>query len=282
MAKSKPLETIIGEVKMKSGIVKLPNGELYFDKMGEGKPLILIHAGFSDRRDWSYQIETLAEKCEVIAYDQRGFGNSSIIDKAYSPTDDLKAILDYFGIQKAILVGHSLGGTIAIDFALQYPGHVEALILIASGVNGYTWSSKYTEMMQSIWEIPQPDKMAERFLSANFYKLAMQNQEIKSEIEMITKENFHKVLTWKTFDMKDVHWYFPEAVTQLNNISIPTLVMYGDKDSEDIKKIAHLLHENINNSKLTVVKDADHLINFEKADELSDLILAFLFFLKYN
>ncbi len=127
--------------------VAVPSGELYVEKIGKGKPLILIHTGFSDRRDWTNQMKAFGEKYLTIAYDQRGSGNSSIVTTAFSPADDLKAVIEHFNLEKAVLIGHSIGGTIAIDFALQYPDKVSGLALVASGVNGYQWSKNYLDWM---------------------------------------------------------------------------------------------------------------------------------------
>jgi len=263
--------------KIYSDKVVVPNGELYFEKTGKwSSPLILVHAGFSDRRDWVHQINDFARKYCTIAYDQRGFGNSSIIEAAFSPADDLKAIMDHLKIEKAILVGHSLGGTIALDFALQYPDNVSALVLIASGLNGYSWSKEFLELMNSIWSVPQPEIMTKQFLSAPFYAIGMREPSIKSDVEIMTKENFHKALSWKTFDVRDVHWYFPEPANKLKNIKIPTFVVHGDQDADDIKNIAHILSDNIPHIKTVTIKNADHLLNFEKPTELNNLVLDFL------
>lgn len=262
--------------KTDSGKVIVPNGELYFDKLGKGKPLILVHAGFSDRRDWMHQISDFGKEYNTIAYDQRGSGNSSVIKTGFSPADDLKAIMDYLKIEKTSLVGHSIGGTIALDFALQHPEKVSALILVASGLNGYSWSKEYMELMNAIWSVPQPEEMTKQFLSAPFYAVSMSEPTIKSDIETITKENFQKVLKWETFDIRDVHWYFPDSISKLKELKVPTLVIYGDKDSEDIKQIAQLFNKSIRNVKITQIKNTDHLLNFEKPNELNKLVLDFL------
>jgi pimeloyl-ACP methyl ester carboxylesterase len=262
--------------KTDSGKVIVQNGELYYEKLGEGKPLILVHAGFSDHRDWTHQINDFGKEYNTIAYDQRGSGNSSVIKTGFSPADDLKAIMDYLKIEKTFLIGHSIGGTIALDFALQYPKKVSALVLLASGLNGYLWSKEYMELMNAIWCVPQPEAMTKQFLSAPFYAVSMSEPSIKFDIETITKENFQKILTWETFDVREVHWYFPESISKLKELKIPTLVVYGDKDAEDIKQIAQLLSKNIRNTKTTQIKNTDHLLNFEKPNELNKLVLDFL------
>ena len=262
--------------KIDSGKVIVPDGELYFEKQGEGKPLILIHAGFSDRRDWTHQISDFGKQYNTIVYDQRGSGYSTVIKAGFSPADDLKAIMDHLHIEKTTLVGHSIGGTIALDFALQYPNKISALILVASGLNGYSWSKEYIEFMNALWSVPQPDDMTKQFLSAPFYAVGMSEPAIQLDIETITKENFQKVLTWESFDIRDVHWHFPESISKLKEINVPTLVIYGDQDSEDIKQIARLLSQNSQNVKTAQIKNTDHLLNYEKPHEFNRLVLDFL------
>jgi len=80
---------------IKHGKVQISDGELYFQSTGAGEPLILIHAGFSDHRDWQNQIKAFGEKFNVITYDQRGSGNSSVLASAFMPAGDLKVLMDY-------------------------------------------------------------------------------------------------------------------------------------------------------------------------------------------
>lgn len=258
-------------------IVPVHDGELYVERVGCGtQPLILIHAGFSDRRDWTHQFNEFGKKYLTVAYDQRGAGNSSTIATAFSPANDLKALTENLKSEKSILIGHSLGGAIALDFALQYPEKVSALVLIASGLNGYAWSNKYSELMGKIWKTLEPEAMTNSFLAADFFEIAMSLPNIKTEICKMTSANFAKVLTWKTFNSEDVLWYFPDPLTQLKNLDMPVLVVYGDKDSDDIKQIADIFNKNIKNVKTYVIKNADHLLNYEKPDELNNLVLDFL------
>jgi pimeloyl-ACP methyl ester carboxylesterase/ribosomal protein S18 acetylase RimI-like enzyme len=256
-----------------SGHVTVPDGELYFESTGVGEPLIFLHAGFSDRRDWKHQVKDLEKEFNTIVYDQRGAGNSSVPTASFSPGDDLRAIMDHLKIAKATVIGHSLGGTIALDFALQYPEKVSSLILVAPGLNGHVWSNEYSEWFKTIWSLSKPTDMLQQTMSAPFYVLAVTNPNIKSEIEEIIKENIEKMLTWKSLD---IQWFFPEPISKLKELEIPTLVIYGDKDSQDIKQIVDALIENLPNVKATKIQNADHLLNFEKPNELNALIFKFL------
>ncbi len=257
----------------KNGKVPLLNGEISFNQTGEGAALVCIHAGFSDHRDWKYQVEAFSKKYLTIVYDQRGAGNSSVPITAFWPADDLKALMDDLKIEKTILIGHSVGGTVAVDFALQYPDRVSALVLVASGLSGHPWSQEYKEWEQSIFSTPQPDAMTNQTLSTPFYATSMAKSELKAEIKTITRENMQKILTWQSFDIR---LFFPNQISELKNIKIPTLIVYGDKDSQDIKKIAHTINDQVKSATLIEMKNTDHLLNFENPEELNSIILDFL------
>lgn len=262
-----------GNQKIINNNITVSNGELYFESIGKGKPLIFIHAGFSDHRDWKYQIEDFGKEFNTIVYDQRGAGNSSVPISSFSPADDLRAVMDHLKIEKTAVIGHSLGATIALDFALQYPERVSSLILIAPGLNGHMWSPEYSEWFQTIWSLSQPKEMTKQALSAPFYALAMADPDIKSEIEMITKENLEKILTWKSLNLQ---WFFPEPISKLKELKTQTLIIYGDKDSQDINKIVRVLIDNLPNVEVAQIQNAGHLLNFEQPNELNQLILKFL------
>ncbi|HEX7463864.1 MAG TPA: alpha/beta fold hydrolase, partial [Actinomycetota bacterium] len=123
---------------MTHGYVYVGGGRLYHEIAGDGPPVALIHPGLWDRRTWDDQFEPFAERHRVIRYDLRGYGLSSRPEpgSAYSHVVDLAAILDAVGIDRAALVGCSMGGRIALDFALTHPDRVLALVLVAADVSG--------------------------------------------------------------------------------------------------------------------------------------------------
>ena len=109
--------------------------------IGEGDVLVLLHSGYTDLRLWDDQFELFGRYFKVIRYDIRGFGRSDKPSEPFSHFEDLKELLNYLGIDKAHLVGVSMGGSIAIDFTLQYPDLVEYLVLSGSSLNGYLYAN---------------------------------------------------------------------------------------------------------------------------------------------
>lgn len=121
-----------------SGYAEVNGTKLYYEITGAGQPLVLIHGNFGDRRHWDLQFIELSKKYKVLRYDCRGYGKSALpkADEAYKDCEDLKALMEFFGIKKAHLCGLSQGGDIAIDFALAYPEMAISLIPIGPQVMG--------------------------------------------------------------------------------------------------------------------------------------------------
>ncbi len=120
-----------------TGFAEVNGVKLYYEVAGEGHPLVLIHGGLVDRRLWDDQFDVFAQHYRVIRYDIRGFGNSDVPAGPYSNYEDLYGLLKFLGVEKAYVMGLSMGGGIAIDFTLAHPEMVAALIPVAAGVSGF-------------------------------------------------------------------------------------------------------------------------------------------------
>ena len=110
---------------LQTGKVHLDGADLYYEMAGEGPSLVLAHAGFLDRRMWDDQFPVLAQHYRVVRYDRRGFGNSTLTPGPFSHRRDLYQLLEFLGIERAHLLGCSIGGAAIIDFAQQmaWPPH---------------------------------------------------------------------------------------------------------------------------------------------------------------
>ena len=124
-----------------TGFVDINGGKLYYEAAGEGQPLVLIHGGLVNSGLWDDQFEVFAQHQRVVRYDVRGFGKSSPPTQPYSNHADLKTLLDFLSIDKAAVLGLSMGGAIAIDFTLTYPERVAGLIPVAAGLSGYQFDA---------------------------------------------------------------------------------------------------------------------------------------------
>src|SRR2546421_4086278 len=130
MSNTKPVQT---------GFAEINGTTLYYEVAGAGHPFVLVHGHLLDRRSWDEQFAVFAQRYRVVRYDQRGFGDSGLITpgEPYSDRQDLYALMQFLGIERAYLMGVSGGGALAIDFTLEHPEMVDALIPVAAGVSGY-------------------------------------------------------------------------------------------------------------------------------------------------
>lgn len=120
--------------------VSVPGGTVYVEECGAGPAVVLIHGGNLDRRLWDEQFPLFARRHRVVRYDVRGFGRSTGQGARWAAHTDLASILDALHVERADLVGLSLGGRIAIDFALEYPTRVRSLVLSGPGLSGFPWA----------------------------------------------------------------------------------------------------------------------------------------------
>ena len=137
-----------GSNLVQTGTAEINGTTIYYEVAGTGHPFILIHGHLLDRRSWDDQFGVFAQAYRVIRYDQRGFGDSGLIVKGepYSDRQDLYDLMKFLDIESAYLMGVSGGGSLAIDFTLEHPEMVDALIPVTAGVSGFRPSE---EMMST-------------------------------------------------------------------------------------------------------------------------------------
>ena len=121
----------------KAHYAAVDDGTLAWDQAGSGPPVVLLHAGIADRRMWSEVVAGLRNEFRLVSVDLRGYGESSTPLAPFSHEGDLLRFFDGIGLDSAALVGCSLGGSLALEFALDYPHRVSALALVSSGVRGH-------------------------------------------------------------------------------------------------------------------------------------------------
>lgn len=88
------------------------------------------------------------------------------------------------------------------------------------------WSQEYLEWIGGVWNSKTLEEMAKQFLSANFYSVSMSDENLKNDIQVITKENLKKFLTWETFEVPNVRWFHPDANIKLNQLRVPVPFSY--------------------------------------------------------
>lgn len=137
-------------IRSTTGYLDRAGTRIAYEVIGTGYPIVLIHAGIADARMWDDQIDAFAEYYRVIRYDLRGFGRSDPASGTFSHRDDLVALLDLLNIERAHLVGLSRGGRLAVDFALEHPERVSALVSCATWPSGQEPSPELAQTFSAV------------------------------------------------------------------------------------------------------------------------------------
>src|SRR4028119_1942699 len=204
--------------------------DLDYEVQGKGEAVVLIHSGGADLRDWELITPQLAQTYQVITLDGRGAGQSPPLLEPADSVEDLRQLLDHLNVDRAILVGHSIGGQIATDFALTYPDRVTRLILVAPGLSGFEFSPDVQQWYAQVNAVaPDSEKMVEVMLNHPVYSVVMSSPQRDRIIEMTT-HNTKRSFEWKTFEMR---WAQPPTIDRLSELQTKTLFIIGKKDMPD-------------------------------------------------
>ncbi len=266
-------------VQADTGRVVVPGGLIYWEAAGDGAPVVLIHGGNLDRRMWDAQFAALQRDYRVIRYDARGFGRSSAADTAFRAPDDLAALLQALGIDKAAIVGLSMGGGIAIDFALAYPQMVDRVLLAAPSVTGGTWAAD----TDTAWLVDGRAAFARgdsvglsvAWLQSDYIRSALRPPETAAWLRAMLIDNAPHLMQ-RARDQDIEREVSPPAANRLEQLRAPMLLVVGDADTPFILDIARAIETRAPNVRRVSLPGVGHMVNVEAEAEFNRELLAFL------
>jgi 3-oxoadipate enol-lactonase len=265
--------------KMK-GLAAVNGTYLYYEIVGLGYPLTLIHGGLVDRRLWDDQFEVFAQQryC-TIRYDMRGFGNSAVATEPFSHLDDLYGLLRFLGVKKTYLMGLSMGGGLAIDFTLEHPEMVNALIPVASGLSGYQSPEDHEQIWHEIEELITKGELEQVVELENRIWTDGPNR-MPEQVNPIVRRRVHEMNlhnhTLQTSETPSPRASQTNAINRLSEIHVPTLVIAGAEDQPDILRIADLLTTGIAGARKVIIPNTAHHLNMEQPEQFNRAVLEFL------
>jgi pimeloyl-ACP methyl ester carboxylesterase len=273
------------EPAVKSGVAVVDGTELYYEELGNGHPVVLIHGGGLDRRMWDTQMEPFAEHYRVVRYDVRKHGRSRGTSSEYTDHGELRGLLEHLGVEKAVIVGLSMGGRIATDFVLKYPEMTSALVLAGPGIGGYTFESEeissFTSTLNEAFEQQDLDQAAEvdlRWWTDGPHRTP-------DQVDSTVRQQVRSMLL-STYgldgDSGQAYILSPTAIGRLSEIKVPTLVIVGDLDLPEIKDLVDILVRDIQDARKVTVSGVAHMVNMEKPEEFNQAVLDFLTRLKLD
>lgn len=244
------------------GLLAVAGGQLYYEDIGSGEPIIFIHGFTLDHRMWRPQVVALNESYRTVTYDIRGFGQSSIPVGPYTHYDDLLALLNHLKIAKAHLVGLSMGGGIASAFTILHPDRVASLALIDSDLHGYRSTVDWSVHADEVGV----DRAKANWLAHDVFAQTRMNEPVTQELTKIVS------------NYSGWHWLHRDPGSRidtrkrLHGISCPTLVIVGEKDLSYFHDIAKFICEHIPQARLEIVPGVGHMSNMEAPEICNELI----------
>lgn len=244
--------------------------QLVGQSSGEGDGLVFLHAGVADRRSWAESQSEMSATHHAVSYDRRGFGETNYEEGSFSHLDDLRAVLDHQKIKTVTLVGNSMGGGLALDFALASPERCRGLVLIGTAVSG----------------APPPKDMTEPLLSLD---AALDAADEAGDLEAVNRLEAHLWLDGPTGpegrvtgEVRDLFLAMnggalaapspgderprPPAFDRLGDIAIPTLVLVGSLDLPFIIERSALIADLLPQGEFLEMAGVAHLPAMERPD----------------
>lgn len=260
--------------------IGIGGSQIYYEVRGQGPSILFLHDGLLDSTCWDAQFDALSQNYHVIRYDRQAYGRSGIPSVPFSILETAKTLLKHLEIEQAILIGSSIGGTIALHFALAYPAMVQKLIIVGSPVSGMAWSPEFQQRMDDVFmpmhEEGNLEEKAER-VADDPYLIAPGNTVAREQLRQKLRAN-PRCLIGHGQLMKKNLIQFGEfvALERLHEIQVPTMIIVGDSDAPDLHTHTAAMQAGIPNAQRVIIPQAGHYPYIEQPGEFNRLVLQFL------
>jgi 3-oxoadipate enol-lactonase len=247
------------------------------DHAGAGPLVVFLHGIGGNRTNWHDQLPEFARDFHAVAWDARGYGDSDDYDGALDFGDfavDLARVIAHFGAKRAHLVGLSMGGVIAMDFATRYPDRVATLTLCDSLPGfGHLTEAQRREFIRLRQEPLLTGKEPRDIAPAVARSLLGKSprpgafERLVASMTALHKESYLKTITGS------VNYARP---LQIESIAVPVMVVVGDEDTLTPPATSRELVRRIAGARITVIEAAGHLSNIEQPEAFNRAVLGFL------
>jgi len=266
-----------------SGTARVNGVELYYEVHGEGDWLVLAHEFSGGCKSWHRQVDVLSRQLRLLVYNNRGYPPSTVPEDpaAYSQEqsiEDLRQLMDRLGVARPVLGGFSMGGSIALNFALTHPGRVRALILAGTGTGSIDKAQNARDF----------GPIADRFLAEGPARVGEDYLRGPTRIQLLRKN----AAEWKklyaefselspigmAYTLRGVQLRRPtmyELEAGLRTLRVPTLVLVGEEDAPALEP-SRFLARTIPHATLKVFPKTGHTLQLEEPDMFNAAVLEFV------
>ena len=247
----------------------LPDGaRMAYERSGRGPAVLLVHGFSLDLDMWREMAPLLAGGHSVVAVDLRGFGRSDAPMGPYTHMADLAALMDGLAIERAAIVGLSMGGGVALDFGLAYPGRVTALLALDATLDGFPWTIDWDLRVRE----RSLDEIRRAWLASEL--LAWPQRDPAVAAWMAQQVGAYSGWHWRH---RNPHLRAVKpTIERLAEMQPPTLALVGEHDHADFRAIAAILARDIPGARLEVLPGIGHLPPMEAPEATVRAVLEFL------
>jgi pimeloyl-ACP methyl ester carboxylesterase len=259
--------------------------KLYFEEVGSGTPVLFVHEFAGDLRSWEPQMRAFGRRYRCVAYNARGFPPSDVPEdvESYSQAravDDAIAILDHLGIDRAHVVGLSMGGFATLHFGLRFPQRARSLVVGGCGYGAQPEKQEgfraENEVTARSFETEGAEKTAERY-ALGPARVQLQNKDPRGWSEFARQLAEHSALG-SSLTLRGVQKRRPSLyslIPELQRLEVPTLIVSGDEDDGCLDPDV-MLKRTIPSSALAILPRTGHACNLEEPDLFNLLVRDFL------
>ena len=257
-------------------VVTVDNGaEVFVRSIGSGPPLYLLHGWGVSSRMWDRQLSAFAEHYEVIAPDIPGFGRSPVPEGRTPGWDGQDSLMRALGHERADVVGLSMGGSIAVEFAATYPQRLGSLVVVPGSIDGWeapAWMDERFPAVDAAADSGDIPRAVELLMDVPPMRSAKRKPAVHRElVQMFSAHRWDD-----SWEGKEPPRLDPPVYRRLRDITAPTLIVTGELEDPSFVELAHEMAREIPNAELVTIRDAGHMVNMEAPDEFNAVVLEFL------
>ena len=256
----------------------MPEPDLYYSRVGSGSPMIVMHGLFGSSRNWHSQLRRFADNYEVFAIDLRNHGQSFHADEmSYAAmADDVARLLERLGLSECRVLGHSMGGKVAMTLAIQYPGLVSRMVV--ADIAPLAYYHHYDDLIEPILAL-ELDSFESRTQVDHALRPHIPEDQLRAFLlQNLVRES--EAWSWR------VNWRViqrdMDALTGFDELpqdwlgELPTLFIRGAGSDYIDDSGIEIIERHFANSNIATIADAGHWLHAEKPEEFSQLVLDFL------
>lgn len=268
-------------IRSECGMAPSGDARIYYEVAGEGRAFVMIHAGVADSRQWNNEFAHFADQFRVVRYDMRGYGKSAPVEGEFRHIDDLAAVLDHLGVDRpAVVMGCSIGGGLAMDFALAQPDRVGALIMVGSAPSGLVLDvveSPLIEEAEKAWEARDLDRLVELEARMFFDGMGRASEQVDQSMRQLMLEMDRHALGQQARGLgKRLADAEVPAAVRLDALHVPLLIIAGEHDEPYTHAAADYMIEHVPGARKVMIQDAAHLPNMDQPRVFRHIVTTFL------